>query len=76
MKNEREIKKLATAIREIRYKLSLTQPDFAKLCGVSATTIWNYENCKNPFPNLRTLMKIKKCAAKNGMEFKIEEILL
>lgn len=62
---------LSESIKYIRHKCLLNQTEFAKVLGVSFTTVNRWENEK-AIPNYQALKKIKIFCEKNKLPFNID----
>lgn len=61
-------------IKKIRRREFLTQEEFAKVIGVSYTTVNRWETNKAK-PNLKTMKLIDDYCKKNGIDFDVSEEL-
>ena len=50
---------MAITIRAARVNKDLTQAEAAKLLGISADSLWNYENGRS-FPDVRVVKKMEE----------------
>lgn len=62
---------ISTEIKDIRRKCLLNQTEFAKVIGVSFSTVNRWENGKAT-PNCQALKKIKVFCEKNSINFKVD----
>lgn len=50
---------MAITLKAARVNKSLTQAEAAKLLGISADSLWNYENGRS-FPNVKVIKKMEE----------------